>query len=415
MIKKFIITFICIVLLLIGYLYKTGHISCENNSKNTTKINKPKYVRAIHLTAWIAGSKKWRKQIQQLMDETELNTLVIDVKEYEGEVYVPEVKLADELKSYVDAVPDIESYIKELKSKKIYTVARIVVFKDDISPRKNKQWAVKTPGGNLWTDYKGITWLDPYCRDNWEYNLSIASRCAELGFDEIQFDYIRFPSDGNYRECRYSQHHTSTTAVLTISGFLKEAYTRLKPAGVNVSVDMFGLTSSAPKDMGIGQTLVSVAEYVDFICPMVYPSHYANGTYGIADPNKHPYEIVFISLKAAKERLGKNFVKLRPYLQDFTLGYKYKTEQVLAQIQACYDNDIPEWTLWNARGLYTRKALKSPEFADTYQNNANLTLKPTAPVKSDIPKESSIQKNSTGYYEQISSAPTQNNTTSFPQ
>ncbi|MEI8218239.1 MAG: putative glycoside hydrolase, partial [Elusimicrobiota bacterium] len=174
--------------------------------------HKPTYVRGIHLTAWIAGSPKLRAPITKMLTETELNTVVVDIKEYEGEVYIPGVKQADEAGTFVKAVPDMEKYIADLKSKGIYTIARIVVFKDALLPKKHPELGVKTPEGKLWKDHRGLTWLDPTNKAVWDYNIAIAERAIELGFEEIQFDYIRFPSDGNIKTCRYSVAHSTTAA-----------------------------------------------------------------------------------------------------------------------------------------------------------------------------------------------------------
>jgi len=358
--KKLRTNYRLIILLLILF-----SIPNENNYKFRTnaddetlisvnKHNEQFYIHGIHLTAWKAGSKQFRKKIEKYLSEDKCNTLVIAVKEYTGEVYIPDVDQVKELGSFVNAIPDIKQFINILKSKKIYTIARIVVFKDNIAARKRSSWAIKTPDGTLWTDYKGITWLDPYNKETWDYNISIAEQCANLGFDEIQFDYIRFPSDGDIKTCRYSQHHSSITAIKCISDFLKEAKTRIKSKyNVNISVDIFGLTTSVFHDMGIGQNIICITDIVDYVCPMLYPSHYNKGELGIPDPNKSPYETVFRSLSDASKRLGKNYIKLRPYLQDFSLGYKYGIKEVEQQIRACYDNNIFKWTLWNPTMNYT--------------------------------------------------------------
>jgi hypothetical protein len=237
------------------------------------------------------------------------------------------------------------------------------VFKDDKIPRKKPEWGVKNSAGELWKDRRGITWLDPHNRTAWEYIFEISSRCIELGFEEIQFDYIRYPSDGNVRDCRYSIKHTTTAAVNSLNEFLREANNRIKiQHGVNISIDVFGLTTSVNHDMGIGQRMGEMTQYVDFICPMVYPSHYAKGEYGIPEPNKEPYKVVFIAMKDAVTRLGLDAKKIRPYLQDFTMGYKYGLKEVTAQVQAAYDNGIYEWTLWNARAVYTYDVFKIDKF-----------------------------------------------------
>ena len=347
--------------------YKENNKTDNSSSISTViKPNKPKYVRAIHLPAWVAGSKKRRQEILKLFQETELNTVVIAVKEFGGEVYIPGVKSAIEFGAYQPALTDIKEFLQILKTQNIYTVARISVFSDNILPRKKTSLAVKNPDGTLWTSYKGMTWLDPYQKENWEYNFEIAEKCIEYGFEEIQFDYLRFPADGNTSKCKYSQHHSSSTATKVIYEFLLEANQRLKKNyGVNISIDVFGLTTSVKHDMGIGQNIIEMSSNVDFVCPMVYPSHYAKGEYGLKNPNSEPYKTVYRSLRDAILK-GIEAKKLRPYLQNFSLGYKYTAKEILQQIQAAYDNDIPEWTLWNPNGIYTRDALKDKEYTDKY-------------------------------------------------
>ena len=344
-----------VLILAAGIFIYTGklNIFSQSNNSEIKSANKPVHMRAIHLSSWLTGSKKFREKLEPLLSESKINALVIAIKEYEGEVYIKGVPMADKLQTYVGAIPDLESYLQHLKSKKIYTIARIVVFKDDKIPRINPELAVINPENALWKDTRGTTWINPYNKTAWEYIFSIASRCAQIGFDEIQFDYIRYPSDGNIRECRYGVKHTSTSSVNNLTDFLKEAYTRLKTNfNINISIDTFGLTTSVTHDMGIGQNMIEMNKYTDFICPMVYPSHYRKGEYGIPDPDTEPYLTVFTSLNDAKKRLGADYKKLRPYYQDFSIRHRYKTEEVLAQIQAGYDNNIYDWTLWNARGAY---------------------------------------------------------------
>ncbi|MGA2090733.1 MAG: putative glycoside hydrolase, partial [Endomicrobiales bacterium] len=332
--------------------------------------HKPKYVRGVHLTAWIAGSPKLRAPIDKLLHETEINTVVIDIKEYEGEVYIPGVKQADQAGTFVKAIPDIEKYIADLKSRGVYTIARIVVFKDNLFPHKRPELGVKTTDGKLWKDHRGLTWLDPTNKANWDYNISIAERALELGFEEIQFDYIRFPSDGNIKACRYSVAHSTTSANQALVGFLKEAHNRLKPKGANISIDVFGLTTTVNNDMGIGQRIIDLARWVDFVSPMVYPSHYNPGEYGIANPDAAPYRIVYLGIEGAVHRLGED--KVRPYLQDFSLHKHYGAKEVRDQVQATYDNNVGEWLLWNPRCVYTRGGLKDKKFMEIIEKSSTI-------------------------------------------
>lgn len=365
----------CFILLMItkgeSFLLWGGD-DAETQREELPLPEKPKYVRGIHLTAWIAGSSKQRAAIDTLLEETELNTVVIDIKEYEGEVYLPGVKAASDNNTYTVAIPDIKDYILKLKSKGIYTVARIVVFKDNLMPRRRSDMAVKDPNGNIWADRSGRAWLDPYNKDAWEYNISIAEKAVDLGFQEVQFDYIRFPSDGDIKTCRYSQAHSTTSSAAALVGFLKEAHGRLRAKGAAVSIDVFGLTTTVSHDMGIGQRMSEMTEWVDYVSPMVYPSHYNPGEYGISDPNASPYKTVYYAMEGAKKRLGLNAGKLRPYLQDFSMGYRYGIDEVRAQIQACYDNDLGEWLLWNPRCVYTRGALKGKNEENTYEKSKNV-------------------------------------------
>ncbi|MBN1622382.1 MAG: putative glycoside hydrolase [Endomicrobiales bacterium] len=336
---------------------------------NTGSANKPKYVRGIHVTPWTAGSHRARKRINKLLNHTELNTIVIAIKEVKGEVHIPGVKQAEEFSTYVYAIPNIEQYLKDLNDNNVYTIARIVVFKDDLAARIKPDWAVKDSSGTIWQDKAGMAWVDPFNREAWNYNLSIAKRAVELGFDEIQFDYIRFPSDGNISRCRYEQVYSSITGSAILVEFLKEASRQLEPLGVNISIDLFGLATTNKGDLGIGQRIVEMSECVDFVSPMVYPSHYREGTYNIPVPEKDPYSTIFISLSGAKKRMGSSYTKLRPYLQDFSLKHEYRAKEVKEQIQACYDNDIGEWLLWDPTCRYTKEALREKEFADVYEKS----------------------------------------------
>ncbi|MCL2389867.1 MAG: putative glycoside hydrolase [Endomicrobia bacterium] len=328
-----------------------------------------KYLRGIHLTQMIVNSTKLRNFALEFFNETEINMAVIDIKEADGQVYIPGVKMADENGAYSNIMPDIQQYLSKLKENDVYTVARIVVFKDNYMARKKPSMAVKNPDGTIWTDRKNIAWLDPYNKDAWDYILSIAERAADLGFEEIQFDYIRFPSDGNIKNCRYgNKNHSPDEASKAIVDFLKKANEVLKPKNVKISIDVFGLTTTSKDDMGIGQKIVEMSEWVDYVSPMVYPSHYAKGEYGIADPNKAPYEVVYKAMEGALKRIP--LEKLRPWLQDFSWGgYKYGKDEVRAQIQACYDNDIGDWMLWNPRCVYTKEALKGNDAETSFEKS----------------------------------------------
>jgi hypothetical protein len=320
-------------------------------------------LRALHVTAWMAGSKKYREHLNELFRTTVINGLVIDIKEYEGEVYIPGVKAAETAGAYVPAMPDIAEWLAQLKRQGIYTVARIVVFKDNVMPRKKKSLAVKNPQGELWFDRHHVTWLDPYNQEAWRYNLVIAYQARKLGFDEVQFDYLRFPTDGSLAQMRFSRPYGKDDASQALVEFLKQAHQLLHPMGAKISIDVFGLTTTVKSGMGIGQLLGPMAEQVDYVCPMVYPSHYARGEYGIPNPNDQPYKIISLALHDALRTLGPDHAqKLRPYFQDFSLkgrGIHYGKNEVRAQMQAAADKGVTGWTLWNARCSYTLGAIQT--------------------------------------------------------
>jgi len=336
-------------------------------------------IHGIHLTASAAGSKKYRLKLDKMFAETMVNAVVVDMKEEEGIVYVPGVKAAERCKAYERAVPDLEPWLADLKKRGIYTVARIVVFKDNKMPRYNKSMAVLNPQGELWFDKHKITWLDPFNHDAWKYDILVALQAAKLGFDEVQFDYIRFPTDGDLKLMRFS--HPRSNAPQALSGFLREAAQVLHPLGVKISIDVFGLTTSVNSGMGIGQHLGPMAAQVDYVCPMTYPSHYAKGEYGIPNPNDQPYRTLHLAMRDALKALGPEGAhKLRPYLQDFSLkgrGIPYRAKEVRAQMQAAADLGVPSWTLWNANCHYTFDAIKTPIVP---QNLAAATTGQTPPA-----------------------------------
>jgi len=314
-------------------------------------------VRGIHLTCWGAGSARNRKELLRKISNSVINTVVVAIKETDGKVYIPGVEKARLWGSNTPAITDPEAMLKDFKGAGLYTVARIVVFKDKILPKVRKDLAVRTPNGDLWRSRNGATWVDPYNREVWDYNLDIAERAAKLGFEEIQFDYIRYPSEGNTALCRYSKPHNRQTSTRNLKEFLDYARKRLAPYKVKISADVFGLTTTVKGDMGIGQDINALAQGADYVYPMMYPSHYAPGEYNLKNPNASPYKVINRGLKDAMGRMGADYAKLRPYLQDFSLGWTYGAPEVRAQLMATRLNHLNSWVLWNAGNRYTWAAL----------------------------------------------------------
>ncbi len=290
-------------------------------------------VRGLYVSGWSAGQDDRWKQLVTLVDKTELNAMVIDVKEDGMISYDTDIPLARQVGASRDFVPGIDEKLAQLKARGIFPIARITCFRDKIVPRKRPDLAIQRPGGGPWRDRAGHTWLDPYNKTNWDYNVDLAIDAARRGFGEIQWDYVRFPSEGRSRPMRMpaKARGDARSEARVIADFLRYAREKLRPHGVAVSADVFGLTTSAAPDydMGIGQKLALMTPHLDYICPMVYPSHYARGEYGIPHPNASPYRTVARALKDGNKRVKGSTCKIRPWLQDFSLGgVRYGPKQV---------------------------------------------------------------------------------------
>lgn len=316
----------------------------------------PGHIRGIHLTSWGAGSRKLRSRAIAQIKGSVINAVAVAVKETDGKVYIPGVPLAAKYGTYVGAIPRPEEMLADFKEAGIYTIARVVAFHDRLLPESRPDLAVKTPAGVPWRANNGATWVDPYRKEVWEYVVDVARRAAELGFDEVQFDYIRYPTEGDTSLCRYSRPHDSRSGVANLAAFLSYARKNL-PKEVKISAAIFGLTTSSKGDMGIGQSIHSLAENTDYIYPMMYPSHYNPGEYRIKNPDAEPFKVIDRGLEDAREKLGFDYDKVRPYLQDFSLRWKYGPHEVRAQIIAARRNYVGSWILWNPSNRYTWSAL----------------------------------------------------------
>ncbi|HET7480904.1 MAG TPA: putative glycoside hydrolase [Rubrobacteraceae bacterium] len=317
-------------------------------------------VKAIYLTAYNAGSANLEAYLK-LLDRTELNAVVVDVKDVTGEVMYPsKVPLANEIGA-TRQVLDLKSLTKQLKERDVYAIARVAVFEDDILPRQRPDLAVTDSStGAPWLNDAGQTWANQYNKEVWKYNVAVAKEAARAGFDEIQFDYIRFPSDGPMETIDYGKE-TYPKQQEALAAFLKYADSELHPMGVRVASDVFGLAATED-GAGVGQYIDTLAPYLDVVCPMAYPSHYPPGSYGYDDPNSEPYKVIEHTMTdfEKKTKDANPGIEIRPWLQDFTLGTPpYGPEEVRAQMDAVYDSGATGWLLWNADNDYTEMALKA--------------------------------------------------------
>lgn len=337
--------------------------------------NPPAIIKAIYATGWSGGNAKSVDYFINLIKGTELNALVVDVKDYSGTVsYNMDVGLIKKYGAVEVKIPKINSLIKKLHDQGIYAIARIAVFQDPILAKARPDLALQSVSkGTTWKDNKGLAWMDPSSQEVWDYNIAVAKDVLSRGFDEVNFDYIRFASDGNMSDIKYPVWDAKTSKSKVIGGFAK--YLRESLPGAKISADVFGLVTINYDDLGIGQKLEELLPYFDYVAPMVYPSHYASGFNGYKNPALYPYEVVRTSIAEAVKRIkifssatstiqaSLNVARLRPWLQDFNLGATYDASMVRAQINAVdivAGSTTPMgWMLWNPSNVYTKAALNN--------------------------------------------------------
>ncbi len=327
-------------------------------------VPRPDVVRGLYVNRWAALGQKMG-QLIDIAKTTEVNALVIDVKDDRGFVlYKSRVPLAIAIGADTNRAMShkrLRSILDTMAAHRIYPVARIVVAKDPLLAGSKLEWAIKRKD-NLepWMDKNGKPWLDPHHREVWQYAADLAKEAYDLGFSEVQFDYVRFPDEKRLvNEAVYplSKGRLRAQVIRDQIGFVRSL---LNPIGMLVTIDVFGLTATDTTDMGIGQRWEMFADQADVVLPMVYPSHFASGTYKLGNPNGSPYSTIDHALKDIKRRSAKiqNVAKVVPWYQDFTLGAPhYYAEQVRAQKKAGYDNGFQSWILWNPGSRYTVAAL----------------------------------------------------------
>jgi hypothetical protein len=318
---------------------------------------KPK---ALYLTVYGIGDRTLRNSALKFINETELNSLVIDMKGDRGIIpYKSSLPLASQIGAQrVITLRDINGTMQSLKEKGIYTIARIVVFKDNLLGTARPDLTVKTRDGNIWKDREGLIWMDPSRKEVWDYNIDIAIEAAKNGFDEIQFDYVRFP---DHNGLTFGIPNTEENRVKAISGFLMEAKRRLAPYNVFVAADIFGYAAWNINDTQIGQSIDHIAPHIDYISLMLYPSGFHLGIPGYRNPVANSNRIVYLSLKKAEERSNLPTVRFRPWLQAFK-DYAFDRRQftgveIREQIKAVEDFGSNGWMLWNPRNIYSSDGL----------------------------------------------------------
>ena len=356
--------------------------SSDTSVPVATHVKTPEAVKAIYMTQCVVGTPSLRKKLVDLVDTTELNSIMIDIKDFSGTISFKTknpLLAASSMKGC--GAYDMREFIASLHEKNIYVIGRITVFQDPFYTKAHPEQAVQSKQGGVWKDRKGLSFIDVSSKAYWDVVIQLSKESYELGFDELNYDYIRYPSDGNMADTSYVNPNKQEA----LETFFKYLHEHVSPLGVVTSADLFGMTTVAYDDMGIGQMLEQALPYFDYIAPMVYPSHFGKGFNGYADPNKNVYGVIAHSMGEAVKRteatttrisfIGAEPIastspklykkpaypraKLRPWLQDFSYGGIYGAKEVRDQIQATYDVGLTSWMLWSPSNRYTSSALNT--------------------------------------------------------
>lgn len=335
-------------------------------------------VKGIYVSAYVAGTGSMMDKIIEEIDRTELNAVVIDVKDDQGRItFSMDSPIVNEIGASQVFINDLPGLLQKLEDHDIYPIARVVAFRDPYLAEKKPEWSLHVADGSIYRDKKGLAWVNPYKQEVWDYLIEVGKKAGEMGFKEIQFDYIRFAVDSTMKDVVFDEGDTlGRSKTEAITEFISYAHDKLGREGLAVSADVFGTIMRSREDAAsVGQIYTEMAENLDYICPMIYPSHYGPGSFGIENPDKEPYETIRNALKGSKSLLdgageeGKSQAIVRPWLQDFTASYlpdyiDYGDEQVRAQIQAVYDAGYDQWILWDAGVSYHYGGLLTPEEAE---------------------------------------------------
>lgn len=363
---------------------ETSEVQIQVTTEPWRPKRTPVKVKGVYISAYVAGTQSMMDEIIRHIDETEINAVVIDVKDDNGRItFSMDTPVVNEIGAVQRLIPDIEGLMKKLKEHNIYTIARVVAFRDPYLPEQKPELALKLADGSIYRDNKGMAWVNPYKRELWDYLVEVGIGAHDAGFDEVQFDYIRFSTEKGVNNVVYDEADTggrSKTDIIT--EFIDYAYERLAEENIYVAADVFGAIIGGGVDSdSVGQSYGDMAEHLDYICPMIYPSHYGDGNFGIEHPDTQPYDTILAALQGSKEDLGGHTKKngdaiiVRPWLQDFTASYlanyiEYGPTQIREQIQAVYDAGYDEWMLWSAACRYHWDGLKTQEEAEAMQSES---------------------------------------------
>ena len=329
--------------------------------------------KAIYVNTAYLGNGNYPSidELIELADRTEINAMVIDIKDDYGRILYDSKNETVE-KNGVEKIyiQDLPAFVAKLKEHDIYCIARVVAFLDRNAVWKNPEIAVKNKDGSLFIDGDGEYWLNPYNEGAREYLVEVAKEAIEAGFDEINFDYLRVSASGSLKNADFGERPEGMTHTDAIMGFVKYACSELKPMGAFVSGDVFGtIINSTADGTSIGQNYVELSRYLDYICPMVYPSHYSAGYGGIKYPDTQPYQLIYLEMNSSVKKLsvipeGQHRAEVRPWLQDFTANWlgsgrylQYGGQELRAQISGVYSAGYQGWMLWNVGMFFSEDGL----------------------------------------------------------
>jgi hypothetical protein len=350
--------------------------------KKVTHIATPEPLKAIYMTQCVVGTKDFRESLVKIADETEINAIVIDIKDFTGLLAFDTTnpKLVGSISNKC-GTSDMPEFVEYLHSKGIYVIGRVTVFQDPFMVKMRPDLAVQSKStGGPWKDFKGLSFIDVGAKEHWDYTATIAKESYAIGFDEINFDYIRFPSDGKMDDVLYL-HSKGKPKPEALKEFFAYLHEELKDTGLKTSADLFGMTTTSNDDLNIGQVLENALPYFDYVAPMVYPSHYPKNFNGWSNPDDFVYELVNFAMNGAVKKAnaldaliasttatstptsppswykGGSVKKLRTWIQDFDYGGNYDIPEVRGQIKASYDAGVGSWMIWSPSNKYTVGAL----------------------------------------------------------
>ena len=327
---------------------------------STTKVDVDKefpVVRALYVNRFAAQSTKRMRQLIRIADETEINALVLDMKDEFGLNFKTSNAEWARNAGTAGTVRDLRAILDTMRAHKILPIARLVVFKDSVTARVHPDWTIRRQDNSIWRDKQGLAWVNPYHRELWNYNIGLGEELAKMGFGEIQFDYIRFPEPYPSLPKQVFPGSEGVPKPEVLAGFLKDANARYDKLGVRTTADIFGLVTTVGGALEVGQWWEKISPQVDVVLPMVYPSHYPRGSFGLPSPNAEPRKVISIALTRARQRDQKLGITapehVRPWLQAFTLGKPpYGPAEVEAQKQGTYDAGYDGWVLWHPGSKY---------------------------------------------------------------